>query len=766
MLADQLPWTRRHWRALAVGASVGALVVPAAGGHAAAAADSHAAAAAAASAGPGMKQVSYRGYTFEVPRGWPVINLWHRPHTCVRFDKHIVYLGGSGANEHCPSWLIGTTEAVLVAPAAGKTTRSSVENPVAREVIVTAARIRITATFDTDPTLIYRVLASAGLPAPIIRVPHPARPPAGLPGNPRILSAAHGARFPRVSPPLLPANVANFRGRGFDACTAPSRSYMRAWRRHSRYRAIGIYIGGADRACGQRNLSASWIRTEAAAGWHFIPMYVGPQAAFNELRSPAREARRAANDAVAQAERLSLGPRTPIYYDMEAYGPRRTGEVLRFFSAWTKRLHKLGYKAGAYSSSGSGIVDLARHYRSHRYKMPDVIYDALWNGSKNTRDSSLRKGEWGGHRRLHQYSGNVTQTFGGDTINIDQDFLNVRLPTPGGTRQASRAAGQPGGTVDVFYRGTDHRLWHEGPLAGAGAAASGARPADLGGTVAAQPTAVSPVPGALDVFYLGKDRLLWEVKRRAGGRWSAPTKISRMGDLGSPPVAVAQPNGVVDVFWKGSADDHLWHGQFSPGKGWRGPQDLRGSLASGPSPAESWPGTVQVFWKGKDRALWHVIRRPGRTWTRPSSLGMGPLGGAPRASARRGGAIGVFWRGSRNGRLWSASLVPGHRWAGPRELGGHLASAPFPLMSPGGRAHVFWMGTDRRLWQVSRGPGAGWRRPSRLRTRRLHGVPFGALGRGGKSEVFWRGRASHLWFIEQGTGRTWSRPRDLGGKMS
>jgi Domain of unknown function (DUF1906) len=765
MLADQLPWIGRHWRALAIGAVAAALVVPAASSNAAASASAGAGTGAGTRAG--LKQVSYQGYKFDVPRGWPVVNLARRPHSCVRFDKHIVYLGVSGANQHCPSSLIGTTEALQVAPAARKAARSSVEDPVAREITVRAARIRITATFDADPTLIYRILASASLPAPVIRVPHPARKQSGRTTNPRVLKAASTpqaagtARFPHVGPPALPSNVANFRGRGFDACTAPSKSYMRAWRRHSRYRAIGIYIGGSDRACGQRNLTPSWLRTEAAAGWHFVPMYVGPQADINELTTPVRDARRAANDAVTQAQRLSFGPRTPIYYDMEAYPANRTGEVLRFLSAWTKRLHKLGYESGAYSSSGSGIEDLAQQYKNHHYEMPDVIYDALWNGSKNTNDHTFRKGEWGGHRRLHQYAGDVTQTFGGDTINIDQDFLNVQLPTPGGTRQASQAAAQPDGTVDVFYRGTDHRLWHVGPLSGAGAPA----PVDLGGAVTGQPTAVSPVPGAIDVFYEGSGNLLWEVSRKSGSGWSAPRKISRMGELGSPPAAVAQPNGVVDVFWKGSDGDHLWHGQFSPGKGWKGPQDLRGGLASDPSPVESSPGTVQVFWKGMDGALWHVIRRPGRTWTLPSSIGMGPLGGAPHASARPDGAIDVFWHGSGNNGLWSASFSPGHPWAGARNLRGHLASAPFPLMSPDGRVHVFWKGTDHQLWQVSRGPAVGWGHPSSLHIAPLRAAPFGAIGRSGKSEVFWRGQAGHLWVTMQTAGRAWAGPRDLGGHV-
>jgi hypothetical protein len=710
-----------------------------------------------------LKWVSYEGYRFDVPRLWPVINLADQPNTCVRFDRHVVYLGVAGSNEDCPSSLIGTTEALLVAPAAGKSAPSSVEDPVAQEVTVTAARIQITATFHTDPTLIYQILASASLPTPLISVPNPAGSTAGADGNPRVSTGADGPRFPRVASPELPANVANFRGRGFDTCTAPSKSYMRAWRRHSRYRAIGIYIGGSNRACAQRNLSPGWIRTEVAAGWRFFPLYVGPQAEFHELATPVRDARRAADDAVVQARRLGFGPRTPLYYDMEAYRPRQTREALRFFSAWTRRLHRLGYKSGVYSSSASGIADLAQEYRSHRYTMPDVIYDALWNGSTNTWDGRLRAGEWRGHRRIHQYSGDVTQTFGRDTLNIDQDFLNVRLPAPGGTHQSSAAVAQPDGRVDAFYRGTDHRLWHVGPLSGA--AAGWVARADLRGKIAAQPIAVSPVPGALDVFYQGPGRLLWEVSRRAGGRWSAPRKISRMGALGSPPAAVAQPNGVIDVFWKGSDGDHLWHGQFSPGKGWKGPQDLRGSLASDPSPVESSPGTVQVFWKGKDGALWHVIRHPGRAWTRPIRIGMAPLGGAPQASARRDGEVDVFWRGSGSNGLWSAAFTPGHRWAGPRDLGGHLASAPFPLMSAGGRVRVFWKGTNRQLWQLSRAAGTGWGRPYSLHVGRLRGGPFGAIGRDGNSMVFWRGKDGHLWFTMRAGGRSGTGPRDLGGSV-
>ena len=107
-------------------------------------------------------------------------------------------------------------------------------------------------------------------------------------------------------------------------------------------------------------------------------MYAGPQASFGQLRSPARQGTAAARDAALQAERLGFGPRTPIYYDMEAYPAADTLLALRFLSAWTSELHRLGYSSGVYSSSDSGIADLARHYRPAQVRSRRTsIYDAL-----------------------------------------------------------------------------------------------------------------------------------------------------------------------------------------------------------------------------------------------------------------------------------------------------------------------------------------------------------------------------------------------------
>jgi hypothetical protein len=75
----------------------------------------------------------------------------------------------------------------------------------------------------------------------------------------------------------------NFTGYGFDACTAPSSETMAAWLKSSPYRAAGIYFGGNNRGCTQKNLTAAWVREQVTRGWRLIPLYVGPQASCTTI---------------------------------------------------------------------------------------------------------------------------------------------------------------------------------------------------------------------------------------------------------------------------------------------------------------------------------------------------------------------------------------------------------------------------------------------------------------------------------------------------
>ena len=374
--------------------------------------------------------VRYHGYRLVVPSTWPVYDLASNPTVCVRFDRHAVYLGRPSSRQRCPAHAAGRTEAILVAPVSAHGARAGSDGagsalPPTRargaqptrggsaELAIPRAGVRVTATWSGDPAVVERALGVHSLTG------HPA-------------TAATSARPATASAHLRRAGDPVYTGLGFDACSTPSSSTMSAWSA-SPYRAIGIYVGGANAACSQPNLTPTWVAQESAAGWVLLPIYVGLQAPRNGCgcagivpSQAAAEGTAAADDAVNQAEAVGIGPGNPIYDDMENYsrGASNTSSVLAFLSAWTTELHVRGYASGVYSSASSGITDLVAQVGTG-YTEPDQIWNAEWNNQASTSSNYIPATEWANHQRLHQYQGGHNATYGGVTLNIDSDYVDA-----------------------------------------------------------------------------------------------------------------------------------------------------------------------------------------------------------------------------------------------------------------------------------------------------------------------------------------------------
>lgn len=386
--------------------------------------------------------VTYRGWSGRVPAGWSVIDLAADPTACVRFDLHAVYLGRPGDLQSCPSHVSGRTEALLVEPVEDPTPNVDAQSKTAdvhalpattvsalmARIAIPTAGVTVTATWGTDRATIDRVLSTA---APV---------PDWRPADATQRTAPSTQPQARASALAEPNSVVGasgpFRGEAFDACTAPSVATMLAWL-NSPYRAVGVYIGGSNRSCAQPNLTAGWVTTVTRMGWRLIPIYVGRQAPVPRCRCApidpmlaTYQGSAAADDAVADALSIGIGPGAALFNDMEEYtgGLTNSPGVVTFLSAWTTRLHALGYRSGVYSGPNSGIRDLmtVTASTSLRTTLPDVVWYARWDGRNQTvGDAGLPADRWP-HQRLHQYL-NGTSTWGGATINIDRSAVDATL---------------------------------------------------------------------------------------------------------------------------------------------------------------------------------------------------------------------------------------------------------------------------------------------------------------------------------------------------
>jgi hypothetical protein len=411
----------RAWRGGIGGAAAGLIAAAAAGSGLLGAGPAGAAVSAVSAQRPAYhaKTVTYLGHRFSVPSSWQVVDLTAHPSACVRFDVHAVYLGNPGADQQCPARGAGRrTGALLIrpvqAPRAAESGIIALDDSTSAEIQVTAPGIAVTASYGDDRATVLSALAAAGLPQP---APDTAAALASTGQSP-----AHSSAPVDV---VQGTNVVT--GLGFDTCTAPSAQQMQAWAT-SPFNTVGIYIGGSERACAQPNLTPAWITARAASGWHFMPLYVGWQAAWDSLTAtaPATLGRQDADDAVVQARSLGFGPGTLLYYDMESYKTTaQSAAAMAFLSAWSAELHAKGYRSAVYSSLSTGIADLVAHH--DRMTEPDAVDIAHWNGVADA-DSNVTPALMWPQQRAHQYLGNNTATYGGVTMTVDNDYLYVSLP--------------------------------------------------------------------------------------------------------------------------------------------------------------------------------------------------------------------------------------------------------------------------------------------------------------------------------------------------
>ena len=279
---------------------------------------------------------------------------------------------------------------------------------------------------------------AAGATAPLTRSADPRRRGRRSTTSAQAASAA-------VTNPVTPGD---FTGLGFDQCPRRPRPKMDAWLTASPYRAVGIYISGASRGCrDQPNLTPTWIAPSCptAGGCCRSRSARRPRAArVPALRRRPRDqperrpaaTRPARDQGVAEAVKNAAAPPrsascraarsgttsrattspTPLPR-VVAVVPQRLGPAA---ARARLRLRRLLQRRLGHQDARRRPGQPARPVRPAR---PDLDR-AVGRRGQHLDDLHPPDG-WSPGGRMKQFQGGHNETWGGVTINIDRNYLDL-----------------------------------------------------------------------------------------------------------------------------------------------------------------------------------------------------------------------------------------------------------------------------------------------------------------------------------------------------
>ena len=277
--------------------------------------------------------------------------------------------------------------------------------------------------------------------------------------SPRSAAAAAVLAFAMVLAPFRPAAAepnpvtpGDFRGFGFDQCLAPTQRTMDVWLNHSPFLSVGIYISGNSRALPQpAEPDAAVDRHPAAQGLAAAADHPRPAGV---MQRPVPALRRRPGDRRPSRSRRQVpvrpapGPRRGREGGRRGQGARHRAAqhalvrprgvrrqqlpVPRVRAGLPQRVDQQAARPRSTSPAstpapapGSRCSTTPGSSGPDAYTLPDMIWIARWDGVANTSTSYIRDDGWRPGGRVKQYEGGHNETWGGVTINIDRNYLDV-----------------------------------------------------------------------------------------------------------------------------------------------------------------------------------------------------------------------------------------------------------------------------------------------------------------------------------------------------
>ena len=183
-------------------------------------------------------------------------------------------------------------------------------------------------------------------------------------------------------------------------------------------------------------------------------------------------------------------------------------------------------------------------------------------------------------------------------------------------------------------------------------------------------TAGQNLDGRLEVFYVGTDNKLYHnYQVEPNGGWAGQ---SALGGSAQEIAVASNQDGRLELFYVGT-DDKLYHNyQVLPNRGWAGQSPLGGS-AQQIAVASNQDGRLELIYVGTNDVLYRNAQaRPNGGWITERTLGgrAKQLTLAPNLDGR----LELFYAGTNNQLYHKYQVSPNGDWSGESALGGSVGT--------------------------------------------------------------------------------------------
>ena len=373
---------------------------------------------------------------------------------------------------------------------------------------------------------------------------------------------------------------------------------------------------------------------------------------------------------------------------------------------------------------------------------------------------------WTDHQRIHQYRGGHLETYGGATIDIDNDQLNVDL---GGGVAAVKHTGyriavaiNHNGTAEWFARSAASALahaWQQPPGALTWSAVHTVGESPTG--IVSNPAAVAQADGRLTVFARNSAGRIEHGWQQAGfpndWEWAKPLARSPLpAKAGADPAALLMPGHTVAVFLTAKGGSVLMTHQRRPNGNFRWVpwHNIGGSCAGTPAPVADSGRGVDVFcvttagtvavthWSGSAWSGWITLAGSPANLRGVPAVVVDGSGQIELFAATRAGGLADAWLSGQNGATgiwtWGAPLAGAGAGAGASTT---ITGTPAAATWPAGSVIVYarlatgQVGVIRHNGGSGSAPWSGWSSIGAPPGGKVIGSPVGWLNSSGAAGV-------------------------------